>query len=140
MYNIEKKVFGRSANGEEILGYKLTFGGFIQKDEMSSWVEDSRKTLENRVGSMYVLVDMRTLKPLDAATQEIMVQGQQMYKERGMQKSSVMVDSVITAMQFKKLAKESGIYAWERYFAGSEPQYEKKALDWLVNDVDPDKK
>ena len=46
------------------LGYKLTFEGFIQKDEMERWVADSKKALVGKSGKFGVFVDMRNLKPL----------------------------------------------------------------------------
>ncbi len=49
----------------------------------------------------------------------LMEEGQKEYKERGMTRSVVILDSAIMAMQFKRLAKDTGIYQWERYIDAS---------------------
>ena len=130
MYNIKRTPWG----------YRLQFQGFIQKDEMNQWVQESERTLntDNR-GSFNIFVDMRNLKPLsDDAKQEMQV-GQKMYKNKGMERSVVIVDSPTTKLQFKNIAKKSGIYQWERYIdASSNPNWEKAALDWINEGIDPD--
>jgi hypothetical protein len=130
MYQIEAKDFG----------FKLIFGGFIQKPEMQKWADDSRTALAGKTGSFGVMVDMRTLKPLAEDVQSVMVQGQGQFKVAGMARSVVIVQDATTAMQFKRLARESGIYQWERYLsAGTTPNWETVGAKWLVDGVDPDK-
>jgi len=120
-------------------GFKLTFGGFIQKDEMDRWVEDSRKALVSASGKFGVFVDMRTLKPLPAEAQPSMVEGQKLYKVKGMERSVVILANAITTSQFKRIAKETGIYAWERYLDASKTQnWEAVGRDWIERGVDPD--
>jgi hypothetical protein len=129
MFKIEKKPFG----------IKLTFGEFILKAEMEQWLEESKKALAGHEGVFGVFVDMRTLKPLPTDSQEVMVKGQQLYKKAGMTRSVVILDNSITTMQFKRLAKESGIYAWERYIdASTITNWEKAGVDWIVSGTDPD--
>jgi len=129
MFKIEKKTFG----------FLLVFGEFILKAEMEQWLQESKKALAGQKGSFGVFVDMRTLKPLPTDSQEVMVKGQQLYKQAGMTRSVVILDNSITTMQFKRLAKESGIYDWERYIdASTVPNWEKAGVDWIVNGTDPD--
>jgi len=73
-YKIDKKNYG----------YLLTFGGMIDLDEMSKWVEDSKKALVGGPGSFGVVVDMRDLKPLAADTKKKMEEGQKLYKEKAL--------------------------------------------------------
>jgi hypothetical protein len=70
-------------------------------------------------GKFGVLVDMRMLKPLKPEAQGVMVEGQRAYKQHEMQRSAVAVANAIIALQFKRLAEESGIYQWERYIDAS---------------------
>ncbi|MCK7514850.1 MAG: hypothetical protein MZV70_69840 [Desulfobacterales bacterium] len=61
-----------------------------------------------------------------------MTKGQVLYKQAGLKRSAVILNSATTTLQFKRIAKESGIDSWERYFdASNEPDWEKKAMDWL---------
>jgi hypothetical protein len=121
-------------------GFKLTFGGFMTKEEMGKWVSDSKNALTGKSGSFGVFVDMRTLKPLPQDAQPVMQEGQKLYKQAGLQRSVVVLNDAITTMQFKRIAKETGIYNWERYVDASVTKdFEKVAIDWVTNGIDPDK-
>jgi hypothetical protein len=131
MYSIEKKDFG----------YKLVFGDFIKADEMKKWVEESRKALAAAPKEFGVFVDMRTLRPLPSDSQVSMEEGQKLYKKKGMVRSAVILDSKVITLQFKRIAKETGIYEWERYIdASATPDWEKTGLEWIRDGKDPDKK
>ena len=130
MYTIEKRPFG----------YKLAFAGVIEVDEMNRWVADTMKALIGQVGKFGVIADMRALKPLKPEAQAVMVEGQKEYKLRGMERSAVVLANSVIALQFRRLAQESGIYQRERYIDGSkEGPWEKIAEAWIVNGKDPDK-
>ncbi len=131
MYQIEKTDFG----------VKLTFSGFIQKEEMEKWVKESESTLRSMPGKFSVLIDMRQLKPLPKDAEAEMQKGQKLFKDKGMQRSAVILSSSLTTMQFRRIAKETGIYEWERYFdASTEPNWEAASKDWLARSIDPDRK
>ena len=132
MYKIEKKSYG----------YRLLFSGFIKDEEMKTWAAESKKILSAPQAKDFgVMVDMRDLKPLDDAAKQTMVEGQKQYKEKGMARSAVILNNPILTMQFRRLAKDSGIYQWERYIDSSTTKdYEKVCEDWLVKGIDPDKK
>lgn len=123
---------------QESWGYRLRFSGFIRVPEMEQWKAESAVALQRAPGSFGVYVDMHDLKPLADDAQAVMVAGQQLYGRAGMKRSAVLVDSVTTAFQFKRLAKESGIYAFERYVSSQDPQHEAKAMGWIKEGVDPD--
>ena len=121
-------------------GYMLTFSGAMDRAEMEKWRVESKAILgqEKRV-EFGVLIDMRDLRPLPADAQPVMEAGQELYKAKGMTRSCVILSSSIIALQFKKLAKESGIYAVERYIdATKAPDWEQKAIGWLTKKIDPD--
>ncbi len=121
-------------------GYKLTFGGILTAEEMKAWVEDSKKKLLAPPPKFGVVVDMREIKPLPKDAQPHMEEGQKLYKEKGMARSAVILKNAITKMQFQRIGKETGIYEWERYIdASSVPDWEKVAVSWVVDGVDPDK-
>jgi hypothetical protein len=129
VYQIERKGYG----------FKLTFSGFMKAQEMEVWKSDSEKALAGLSGKFGVLVDMRALKPLPADAQAVMVEGQKGFKAKGMERSAVILDSAVTTAQFRRLAKESGIYAWERYVSASDdPGFEQVAESWITRGIDPD--
>ncbi len=129
MYKIERKTSG----------YLLTFSGNVDSAEMEKWVAESEAALASETGDFGVIVDMRNLAPLAPEVQTVMVKGQQAYKEKGLKRSVVVVNNAVTKMQFQRLAKESGIDAWERYIDGSAVQdWAKVAVAWVKDGVDPD--
>jgi len=131
MYKVEQKEYG----------YKLTFGETIDANEMKRWFEESKKALANKTGSFGVFVDMRTLAPLQPEAQAIMRDGQAIYKQKGMIRSVVILNNAVVTLQFKRIAKESGIYAWERYIdASSVKEWERVGVAWVRDGKDPDKK
>ena len=48
------------------------------------------------------------------------------------------VKNAVVAIQFRRLAKESGIDTWERYVDGSRPDRFDVAAAWVRDRVDPD--
>ena len=130
MFKIEKADYG----------VKLTFGGFMKKDEMVQWVAESQKVLSSLPSKFGVFVDMRDLKPLPPDAELEMQKGQKAFKQKGMERSVVILNNPITTMQFKRIATETGIYQWERYIdASTSGDWEEKGKKWLVGAIDPDK-
>ena len=82
---------------------------------------------------------MRALQTLSMGAIMQMHEGQKLYKENGMNKSVVIVASSEIAKQFTSIARKTGIYAWERYINSVHNfGWEKAAMDWLLNGIDPD--
>jgi hypothetical protein len=130
MYRIAKKDFG----------FQLTFGGEIDAAEMTHWRDEAKAILAGAPRSFGVLIDMRTLKPggIQADAQKVMVDGQGLFRKAGMERSCVILQSATVTMQFERLARDSGIFAFERYVnAAQKPDWEGKALGWIRNKIDP---
>ncbi len=121
-------------------GYKLTFAEFVKPEEMKEWLEESKKALTSSPKEFGVFVDMRTLKPLTPDAQAVMEEGQKLFKQKGMTRSVVILANSVITMQFKRIAKETGIYQWERYIdSTANAKWEQAGVDWLVKGIDPDK-
>jgi len=129
MWNISKQSFG----------FVLTFSGDITAPEMRDWVADAKKQLAAPVPAIWgVIVDMRELRPLKQDVQAVMVEGQKAFKMRGMQRSVVALKDPVTTMQFRRLARASGIDAWERYIDVSvQPNWQTAAKQWILSEVEP---
>jgi len=121
----------RSRVGSTVV-YDLSFGGVVTADEMKQWVQESRKALATAPKAFTVRVDMRELKPLAPDVQAIMEEGQALYKKGGMTRSAVLLSNALIKLQFERLAKQSGIYEWERYFSEKEPGYDQAIENWLT--------
>lgn len=131
MYQIQKKDYG----------YLLTFGGLIKAPEMQQWLDEAKQVITSAPKEFGVFVDMRTLVPLPAESQPLMQEGQKLFKKKGMVRSAVILNSQITKLQFVRIAKETGIYEWERYIdASSDPAWEASGMAWINQAKDPDLK
>jgi len=121
-------------------GFKLTFDGSLKKEELEQWYKESENALKTTKGPFGVIIDMRNLAALRPDAQAVMVKGQGLYRSKGMQRSAVILNDPVVTFQFMRLAKESGIDAYERYLdASSDSQWQKHAEGWVRSGIDPDK-
>ncbi len=121
-------------------GYELTFGGTIDLDEIKRWREESVAALLGAPKAFGVLIDMRGLGPggLRPEAQPAMVEGQGLYRQAGMVRSCVILQSATVTMQFQRIARESGIDSYERYInAAAHPDWHAKAVSWIEDKVEP---
>jgi hypothetical protein len=130
MYKIEKKTSG----------YLLTFSGMFELPEMQQWYDNSKAILADSPASFGVIVDLRTMVPLSTEVQKVLIEGQQLYRKKGMQRSAVIISGAIATNQFKWMAEQSGIYEYERYIDSEVTEnWVRLATDWVINGNDPDK-
>jgi hypothetical protein len=120
------------------LGFQLTFGGNMTEAELERWYGESERLLSALHAPFGVIIDMRTLAPLPAEAQKVMVRGQSMYRNCGMQRSCVILEDAITTVQFMRLAKQSGIFKYERYIdASMHKEWRLEARNWVRDAVAP---
>ncbi len=131
MYKIERRPSG----------FILTFSGEIDAKEMKKWYDESESVLKTEQSSSFgVIINMKDLQPLKTDAKNIMVDGQKLYKMKGMKRSAVILNSEEICQQFKNLAVVSGIYSTERYInAAAVANPVDKAIDWVKDAIDPDK-
>jgi hypothetical protein len=128
MYKIEKTDYG----------FRLEFEGFIKADEMREWYEESKQLLENTPRSFHVMVDIRKMKTLPPDAKKIFEEGQRDYASKGGIRSAVIASDVITKEQLRNIGVRSGVTEFEKYIDGSQPDWEQKALDWLIHRIPPE--
>lgn len=127
---------------KESYGFELKFGGAISLDEMKQWRVEAVRALVGAPSSFGVLIDMRTLQRdgIDQETQEAIVEGIGLFKRAGMLRSCIILDSVQATANYKRRARESRTYFFERYINASvDPRWRVKALEWLEDQMDPDR-
>ena len=96
-------------------GVKVTLNGLIKKEEAEEWFNGMKNALKKTNKGFKVFVDMRGFKPASEEVQKCFVDIQKEFKDHGMSKSVVILNSGIAVLQLKRTAKESGIYDHERY-------------------------
>lgn len=120
-------------------GLKITLQGFMNEGEMAYWLKELTQALQKHPYGFRLLIDARELKPLPKDAQTHLKDGQELAKRNGVARSIVILNHPITAMQFKRIGKQTGVCEWERYInAAATPQWEHIAMAWLDNGVDPD--
>ncbi|MDI6797432.1 MAG: hypothetical protein QMD09_10825 [Desulfatibacillaceae bacterium] len=121
-------------------GFLLTFGGRMDPNEMMRWFAASKTALEKAGKPFGVIVDMRTLELLGKQARQIMVNAQRYYREHGMNRSAVIVNSSLTNMQFQRIASHSSIRETERYFdEWEQSDWWQLAEDWVIRGIEPPK-
>jgi hypothetical protein len=128
MYTLEKTEYD----------IKIVFEEFILAEEMREWFEESKKLIESMPETFKVMVDMRKMKTLPPDSKAILEEGQKYYISHGGSGSAVISRNTITKEQQRNIATRSGVSGTEVYIDGSQPDWEQKALDWLVNDIRPE--
>lgn len=119
-------------------GYRSTISDVLPEAEAKAWFEDVKRAVAGR-SNFGQLIDLRHQKPYGPETNAVIQEAMTYVRARGMQRSAVVLSSAVTALQIKRLAKETGMYAYERYIdASADPNWEQTALAWIERGVDPD--
>lgn len=122
------------------IGFRLTFAGEMSKAETERWFKDSQIALASFKTPFVVIADKRAVEPLPPDAQAEHMKGQRLFLDKGMQRVAVILADPVGALQSRRLAKQSGIYAVECYIdASSHADWEKIADDWVRMGIDPDK-
>jgi len=123
-------------------GFRTTAPGLILPDEAHEWSADLKRLVkESGLKKFGYMVDIRKQGANPAETTTIIQDMMRWLREAGVERSVVVLDSSLARLQIVRLAKSTGTYQWERYMdASSDSQWEKKAVAWIVEGVDPDKK
>ena len=101
---------------------------------------ESREALKLCKKPFGVLVDIRELLPLADDVQSVIDETQRLYRNSGLERSCVVLASALMTMQFKRIARETGVYAHERYVdASREAHWERAALNWIIDGIDFDR-
>ena len=125
---------------QTVWGIRIVFHGFLQPDELKRWSKEVAEVARKFKSGFGVLHDMRGMHPLPPEARELMKTNMMRAKQAGLARSAQIVDDFITAMQFKRLAKEIGISDTMRQIdASSVSDCERVATDWIVKGIDPDK-
>ncbi len=121
-------------------GFRVHAPGYITPAEARAWFEDLKPRVLALGGTPFgLMVDSRTQKANPPDTQELIKESMVWLRGHGMERSVVVLDSTVALIQILRLAKTSGVYAYERYLdALKDPDWEAKAVDWIARAIDPD--
>jgi hypothetical protein len=122
-------------------GFRMNASGYITPAEAKVWFEDIKAKVGIKKGRGFgVMVDIRGQKANPPETQEITKNAMIWLKQNGMVRSAVVLDSTVARLMMVRMAKQTGVYEWERYIdASKDTDWEHKAIDWIVNAAEPSK-
>lgn len=119
-------------------GYRSTISDVLPEAEAKAWFEDVKRAVGTR-SNFGQLIDLRRQKPYGPETNAVIQEAMTYVRAKGMVRSAVVLSSAVTALQIKRLAKETGMYEYERYIdASADPNWEQTALAWIERGIDPD--
>lgn len=119
-------------------GVHLLLEGRISTIESEAFLAEMKTICEKTWPRGGVFVDMRNLLPLELRPQVNLETIQRLARKAGMIRSVVIVSNPTVAFQFKRIARHSGIYEWERYIPATDSGWEAKGLAWIIDGIDPD--
>ncbi|MFL5352856.1 hypothetical protein [Archangium sp.] len=121
-------------------GFRVHAPGYITPAEARAWFEDLKARVQALEGKPFgMMVDSRTQKANPPDTQELIKESMVWLRSHGMVRSVVVLDSTVALIQILRLAKATGVYAYERYMdALKDPEWEAKAVGWIRDGIDPD--
>lgn len=126
---------------ETTYGVKFIFQGFVQLEELRRSSQETGQLMKRLQKGFGVLLDTRGMYTLPPEARELMKRNIERAKRAGMGRLAQIVDDSVTAMQFNRLARETGISGTSRQIdASSVPDCERVALDWIVEGIEPDTK
>lgn len=118
-------------------GYRCDLTDPIAPEERLLWVEQV-KGFANLPGFYGQLIDIRRSTPNPdeyPSIREVM----EYVRSHGLLRSAVVVNTPKAALNIKQMAWRTGVYEWERYFdASCDPDWERRATEWIVHRIDPD--
>jgi hypothetical protein len=119
-------------------GYRIAFDGFLQRDDAGALLAEMKSVVRPRDGGFHVLVDLRHTRAFPAESQEVLKQAIHFCRGIGMERNAVVLNSALSALQARRIVREAGIAEWVRYIdASTEPEWERVAVDWLAQGMDP---
>jgi hypothetical protein len=119
-------------------GFDIVFGGPLTREEADELVEELRQKLPPPGGRFGLLVDSRQARAYPPEVQQAFRRGILLCAERGMERSIVVLDSEVSTIHAKRLAKETDTLAGTRYLdARTHRNWRRIASDWLLRGIEP---
>lgn len=120
-------------------GIHMVAPGYITEDAARAWRDDLHRLLADMPAPFGLLVDIRTQRANPPETQTIIQDVMRSLREKGLQRSAVVLDSALALRQLVRLSQSTGVYAYERYLdANTTPDWERRALDWIQHGREPE--
>lgn len=112
-------------------GIQVNLSGFLDKEELGAFSEAMESHVDQQLGGFNIYADHRGVKAMPDGADEQFGALMAMCKDGGLDRSVVIVDSAITAMQQRRLRDDAGIDGQKVVNAASNEDWEQEAQDWV---------
>lgn len=112
-------------------GIKVELNGFLDKDELGAFYDEMEEHVNQQPASFNIYADHRGVKAMPDGADEQFADLMAMCKEGGLDRSVVILDSAIAAMQQRRLRDEAGLEGQKIINAGSNPDWKEEAENWV---------
>ncbi len=119
-------------------GYRSEVTASLTPAEAKAWFDEIKRVVGGK-RTYCQLIDLRKANTHPAETKAVIQEIMQWNTAHGMQRSAIILTSATLKMQTVRMTRETASENHERFFDGSRPDWEKKAIAWLDRGVDPEK-
>lgn len=119
-------------------GYRMTFGGFMDKEEMEAWASEVRTSLARTPAVWHCYVDMRQLRTMSEEGQRLMSEVKRDCHDQGLRRVATLVESPTVRLQFEQMSDGTGGSEMDRYLdTQTTDAPEQAAVEWVRDGVEP---
>lgn len=112
-------------------GLKVDLGGFLDEEELEAFYGEMESQVDRQPDNFHIYADHRGVKAMPDGAGEQFAELMAMCKEGGLDRSVVIVDSAITAMQQRRLRDEAGLDQQKVVNADGNADWEQDARSWV---------
>lgn len=112
-------------------GLKVELRGYLEKDELGAFYKEMESHVNRQHNEFNIYADHRGVKTMPDGADEQFAELMAMCKDGGLDRSVVVVDSAITAMQQRRLRDKAGLDGQKVINADGDENWDREARDWV---------
>lgn len=123
---------------EATYGFRITNSGQFSVFEAEEFKRDLLRRLSEHNQPFSLLIDIRNLIPLSPEVMSIMREVQLACRQMSLERVAMVMSSPVVRGQAQQVSFDTRTNPHDRYIdAARNPNWEKAAIDWLVDGVEP---
>lgn len=112
-------------------GIRVELSGFPDVEELEDFYDEMKRCVDQQNGRFNIYADHRGVKAMPSGGDEKFAELMEMCEQGGLDRSVVIVDSAIAAMQQRRLRDEVGMEGQKIVDAENDANWEEEAADWV---------
>ena len=129
MYRIEDRNYG----------LRMYLSGFMRAEEMEDWLRESENAVSLNSVKIGILIDMTGQYPILNHNLDCIRRGLDHFVKMGVGRTAVVLGDTVNTIKLELISRKDQEIPREYFIdASTEPEWEQKALEWIVNGIVPD--